>query len=128
MGFWLFLLLLVLIGWGIYFCHRLKQIEADIRKDLEATEIDEDSPVDGDEEIVRETSGAYGSAVSDAESDPVGQILTLVGNEPGIKQTEVYSRLSDVPRKSIQELLRKLADDGRIRREKKGSSYQLYPT
>ncbi|PLX80948.1 MAG: hypothetical protein C0616_06990 [Desulfuromonas sp.] len=127
MGFWLFLLLLVVIGCGVYFCHRLKLIEEDIRRDLAADENNEEAPPQEETPVDSGPAEPVEMEHREEASGPAEQILTLVQREPGIKQTELYGRIPDQPRKSLQEQLRKLADDGRLRRVKKGSSYQLFP-
>lgn len=139
----LWLVILVLIALGVwYLLGRLKQLEIEIRR-----EIDQTSGVDAAEpEPVREPEDkpepAPESPVAQdetpaveasAEGIPAGnglpladRLLLLVAAEPGVRQPEIYSRLEEYPRKSLQSELLKLDRAGRLRREKAGGSYRLF--
>lgn len=55
------------------------------------------------------------------------EILAAVTNLPGIKQTELYDSFTDVERKQLQKLIRDMDEAGKLKREKQGTSYLLYP-
>ncbi len=65
--------------------------------------------------------------VPDAAMSLEDEVLAAVNNMPGVKQTDMYSSFADVDKKQLQQLFKDMADDGRLKREKKGSSYLLYP-
>jgi len=56
------------------------------------------------------------------------EILAAVNNLPGVKQTELYDSFTDVTKKHLQQVLKEMDDSGKLKREKKGSSYLLYPS
>jgi uncharacterized membrane protein len=65
--------------------------------------------------------------VPDESLSTEDEIIAAVKNLPGIKQTELYESFPDVEKKKFQLAVKQLADKGIVRREKVGSSYQLYP-
>ena len=66
-------------------------------------------------------------ADTDAQgSDIVTQILDKVCRIPGILQTELYSMFPDENRKNLQATLLQMDRDGKLRREREGSSYRLF--
>lgn len=132
MGFWLFIVLLIVIGGGIYFCHRLKQIEEEIRLDLgvEADQSGEAAkPEPGPVPDRESTPESAVAAVNgpEAPATVADRLMAVVTESPGILQTEVYTRFADLSRKQLQEELRALAAAGRLERVKQGASYQLFP-
>ena len=54
-------------------------------------------------------------------------LLKVITELPGLLQTELYSLFSGEERKRLQALLLKLDRKGIIRREKKNSSYRVFP-
>ena len=54
-------------------------------------------------------------------------ILAEVTKQPGIKQTELYLFFAATNKKQLQQLIKEMADNGVLRREKQASSYLLYP-
>lgn len=55
------------------------------------------------------------------------RIMTFVASLPGCSQKEVYAHFSEIDRDNLQKILRGMAHDGLLRRERAGSSYRLYP-
>jgi len=145
--FW-FIVLLLVVGAGFYFYQKMMAIEREIRAELDAvatTAVVVAAPdkkaVDPEPELVKETttdSSTITSAVEKmtSKAEPIAdesfsledEILAAVKNLPGVKQTELYSSFGDVNRKQLQKMLKKMADAGKLRREKKGSSYFIYPS
>ena len=139
--FW-FIVLLLLAGAGFYFYQKLMVIEREIRADQDAEKAAEqsgpvvattpvaaqettDDPVIVTPEVEKMTSRA--APVADTDMSLEDEVLAAVANLPGIKQTELYASFTDVDKKQLQQMLKELDDAGKIRREKKGSSYLLYP-
>ncbi|MBN1958044.1 MAG: hypothetical protein JXQ81_01795 [Desulfuromonadales bacterium] len=137
--FW-FIVLLLILGAGFYIYQKLVAIEREIRAEQEAEESSLEEPdksmsdeaVDDlpDPQIVSpevESMIEKVEPVADGDLSLEEEILLAVKNLPGLKQTEIYSSFSDVNRKRLQQLLKDLDSEGKIKREKQGSSYQLYP-
>ena len=119
MNLFFILLLVALIAAGYYVYQRLLTIEREIRAEQGAL-IEEDVPIVPD------------SAPQDVEAstDTVGvkdRVMSAVEETPGLAQTELYAKFPDEDRRLLQKLLRELDQAGKLRREKKGSSYRLYP-
>ena len=55
------------------------------------------------------------------------RLLRLVREQPGVLQTELYARLPEIGRRFLQEQLRSMAHDGRVRRVREGGTYRVYP-
>ena len=146
--FW-FVVLLLVLGAGFYFYQKLTAIEREIRAEQVAekeqvarpqkTE-DEDKPPKPELEPQREEAldppfsspevekmTANAAPVPDEGMSTEEEIVLAVTNLPGIKQTELYDSFPDVDRKRLQQLVKELADSGKLKREKQGSSYILYP-
>lgn len=135
--FW-FIVLLLLAGAGFYFYQKMVTIEREIRAEQggeRAPVVEPKAPDDKQEDasdspIVTpevEKMTAKVEPVADESLSLADEILAAVGNLPGVKQTELYSSFSDVDKKDLQKLLKELADSGQLKREKKGSSFILYP-
>ena len=146
--FWIVVLLL-LAGAGFFFYQKMMAIEQEIRAEQEGDSAVEpekptetvESPVAEEEvrKVEEETSdppvvtpevekmAAKAEPVDDKELTLEDEILAAVQNLPGIKQTELYSSFSDVSKKQLQQLFKEMDDSGKLKREKKGSSYLLYP-
>ncbi len=125
--FW-FILLLLVIGAGFYFYSSMKEVDDEIK---ESRILFPPGKVEPGPSVVSEAVVAAEPAAVVNDGPPAGsleaEVLRLVAATPGMKQTDLYPHLADVNKKSIQQMVRVLADDGRIRREKSGSSYLLYP-
>lgn len=124
--FILLLIALIVAGWYVY--QRLLAIEREIRADQRALATEkaasENSPA---APVKTETVPA---ATVDTEESTAGlteKIMLVVENSPGMKQTELYAEFPEEDRRDLQKLLRELDDQGCLQREKKGSSYCLYP-
>ena len=139
--FW-FVLLLLLAGAGFYFYQKMMGIEREIRAEQEAGQVSSEvaatpvpipKPVQeevSDSEIVTpevDKMTAKVVPVADASLSLEDEILAAIENLPGVKQTELYSSFADISKKQLQQMLKDLADSGKLKREKKGSSYLLYP-
>jgi len=134
MGFWSFLILVILILAGAWFYRRLQEIEKDLRHEMEADAVA--TPANqGQQAVVEEDEGPPKGAAADSEddageinpSDLTGRVSALVAAGPGIRQTEFYDHMPDISRKALQDLLRNMERDGLLRREKDRGSYKLYP-
>ncbi|MBN2645886.1 MAG: hypothetical protein JXR59_10500 [Desulfuromonadaceae bacterium] len=67
---------------------------------------------------------AEASSVQDALA---WRLLQRIKEKPGLMQVELYKQFPHENRKQLQATLLQLDRDALVRREKKGSSYQLYP-
>lgn len=128
---WLFiLLLLALIVAGYYVYQRLLALEREIRAagpgPAERTESSV-APLGGVSEESEPQPVTAGAAMVTPEAGLDNRILAVLAEAPGLAQTELYLEFPDAERRVLQKLLRRLEDSGRLRREKKGSSYRLYP-
>ena len=141
--FW-FIVVLLLAGAGFYFYQKMMEIEREIRTEQEVgqvvTQVTTAAPAEKPEAVKEEEvadppvvtpevekMAAKATPVADEDMSLEGEILEAVNNLPGVKQTELYSSFSDVSKKQLQTLLKELDDAGKLKREKKGSSYLLYP-
>ena len=137
--FW-FIVLLLILGAGFYVYQKLMAIEREIRAEQEAEQTVSDvtkSVTDG--EMTGESSEPplVSPEVEDMidRVEPVAEgalsledeIILAVKNLPGVKQTEIYDSFADVNRKRMQQLLKEMDAAGKIKREKQGSSYLLFP-
>ena len=148
--FW-FIALLLLVGAGFYFYQKMMAIEQEIRAEQEAEQPapsvsepvkeKEQEPAPEPEPEVAQDDEPDPHVVTPevekmtAKADPVAdealsledEILAAVENLPGMKQTEIYESFTDVSKKQLQQLIKDMADSGKLKREKKGNSYLLYP-
>ncbi len=137
--FW-FVVVLLIVGAGFYFYRKMMTIEREILAEQEAErgpaeKAEPDRPVKKEEAfndppIVTPEVEKMVAKAEPVAAEPLSleeEILTAVENLPGIKQTELYGSFADVDRKQLQKLLKELGDDGRLTREKRGSTYLLYP-
>lgn len=139
--FW-FIVLLLLAGAGFYFYQKMMDIEREIRAEqdtgqasagVSAAAEPEPEPAEADNSdstlVTPEVDkmAAKVVPVADASFCLEDEILAAVENLPGIKQTELYSSFADVNKKQLQQLLKELDEAGKLKREKKGSSYLIYP-
>jgi len=145
--FWVIVLLL-LAGAGFYFYQKMMEIEKEIRAEQEAGQLsgdDKQAEAEEEETVVAVEADAEGAVDPPivtpevekmaAKAEPVvnesqgleSEILAAVKNLPGVKQTEIYTSFADINKKQLQLLLKEMDDSGKLKREKKGSSYLLYP-
>lgn len=139
--FW-FIVILLVAGAGFYFYRKMMAIEREIRESqslesggaagaptVESTA--QSSSAEAPEKVEPLPAGSpQDSAEVPPESPPEpgeGALLAEVIRMPGIPQTELYPLLSGMSRKQAQQLLKNMAEQGRIRREKQGNSYRVYP-
>ena len=129
MNLFFILLLIAFIAAGYYVYQRLLKVEREIRADQHALVEEDDSVIKSDLEPV-----APEPAQKVAESDPIAedvglndQIMLVVEASPGLAQAEIYDKFPGTDRRELQKLLRQLDQTGQLRREKKGSSYRIYP-
>ena len=66
------------------------------------------------------------TALRIADVELSNQILALISSEPGTVQSSLKSQFTSIEPERLRELCSWLNRVGRIRREKKGSSYALY--
>ncbi len=125
MNLFFILLLIALIGAGYYVYQRLLAIEREIRADQKALATEEPAPVVSGPTEVQAVPDV--SKEQSSEDGLVDRIKQAVEDSPGMTQTELYERFSSEDRRDLQKLLRQLDQQAQLRREKKGSSYRLYP-
>jgi len=138
----MFYLLILLLGVGLwYVVRKLRELEAEIRRDIEEknrSSEEEDAggekvtPADNDQPNQQRdlTPKPDRTLAEKTEEGPTAidlRVLALVAEFPGLLQTELYGRLPDLNRRELQQLLLKLDREGRIRREKQGGSYRVFP-
>lgn len=132
--FW-FILLLLLAGAGFYFYQKMMKIEREIRVEQE---VEMASDTMAQEPVVVENVGSemVATVVEKKEETSAGgteparveeKVLAEIAKQPGIKQTELYTIFSAENKKQLQRVLKEMADNGQLKREKEGSSYLLFP-
>lgn len=129
MNLFFILLLIAFIVAGYYIYQRLLKVEREIRADQRAL-VDEDDSVIEPDVVPVPPKSVLKVADSDALLEAVGlkeQITSVVEGSPGLAQVEIYDKFPDENRRELQKLLRQLDQGGQLRREKKGSSYRIYP-
>jgi CHASE3 domain sensor protein len=144
--FW-FIVLLLLAGAGFYFYQKMMAIEREIRAEQEAAQAADivaaktteaetsagkaEQPTETiDPPVVTpevESMAAKAEPVVDESLSLEDEVIAAVNNLPGVKQSELYNSFGDVSKNQLQKLIKELADSGKLKREKKGSSYLLYP-
>ena len=131
--FW-FIVLLLFVGGGFYIYQKLMAIEREIRLEQEAeqqqmslSQAAEPDPLSGGQTVRPETSADLEPSEHMPSTSVAGGIMAAVASKPGIRQTELYMHIKEIDKKRLQQTLKEMADRGQIRREKKGSSYLLYP-
>jgi hypothetical protein len=122
--FW-FILLLLIIGTGFYLNSSAREVDPEIKFSREQPSVPEKvEPAAQSVAAVARTDSVSGQA----DVDPFEiQILEIVASTPGMKQTDLYPQMTAVGKKALQQMIRDLAAGGKLRREKSGSSYLLYP-
>jgi hypothetical protein len=127
MSWFLLLFLIALAAGGWYLYQRLLTIEREIRQEQRqaAAEAKQDSaPADLAPDSSVEKNGAVQAP---AGEDLNRSILAFVALNQGLPQAELYTQFPANDRRELQKRLRELEQSGRLRREKEGSTYRLYP-
>ena len=130
--FW-FIVLLLVVGAGFYFYQKLISIEREIHAEQEAYTVALQKAEKTPEEVPEakepdpETTPGTVTPQQDESNSLAEMICVEVNNQAGIKQTDLYPLFASTNKKQLQRLIKELSDDGRLRREKLGSSYLLYP-
>lgn len=118
--------LLVLLGLAVFgwFAFReLKLMESEILRDIEAKNAATAEPRDDGD--MNEPARNVVTPVTDMSLD--GQLMRLISAQPGLVQTDLYSRISGFNRKQIQQSLLEMDRQGVIRRERLKGSYRIFP-
>lgn len=134
--FW-FIVLLLLAGGGFYVYSKLREMERQIRAEQErekelaqqqsvvATETT--APAAQQDASPMAATATVPAAASTAADTDEQKILAAVQRQPGIVQSELYALLPAMSKRQQQQLIKQLADDGKLKRKAHRSSYQLYP-
>lgn len=127
MSFFAFLVFVVLILAAAWFYQWLKRVEAEIRAELgekgeAATVVAGRDPAP--------SGNTESSSPSGKQENPDGlsaedRILEVVRSRPGIRQAEVYGLVADISKRRVQDILRRLEQEGRLRRIPDRGSYRL---
>lgn len=132
--FW-FVLILILLGGGFYFYQRMIALEKEIRAEQAREKEQQQRASQGSEEASTAARPAVAATQRvrdfDAPLESAGEvvenpILRLVCVQPGVVQADLYAELPQLPKKQVQQMIRALVDEGKIRRERLGSSFKLY--
>lgn len=132
--FW-FVLLLILLGGGFYFYQRMTALEQEIRAEQLREKEQHQAAQGSDEKAViapLEEQAAPSPRRSDASVAPAvaeeeNSVLRLICVQPGVVQAGIYVDLPQLNKKQVQQIIRELVAAGKIRRERLGSSFKLYP-
>ena len=133
--FW-FIVLLLVIGAGFYFYQKMKSIEREIyaEQKIEAAQNTtaqkaEKQPVDVPQTTVFDSETDLSAVVYEVSESATleDSILAEVAKQPGLKQTDLYPLFAATNKKQLQRLIKEMADEGKLKREKKSSTYLLYP-
>ena len=128
--FW-FIVFLLMLGAVFYMYQNLKTMEKEIREEqLREKELssqpkapEPEPAVVKVEEKIQPSGDSDNNSVAATEDN---EIVALIKANPGIKQTELYTRVETFNTKQVQQMLKKMADAGEIKRQKEGSSYKLF--
>ena len=133
--FW-FIVLLLVVGAGFYFYQKMMAIEREIRAEQVAANEHVSPEPEPEPEPENLAADVFKPTSSARESQPAAAvqgrtaieeaIMSVVAEKPGIKQTDLYPLFADTGKKQLQKLIKNMADNGVLRREKQGSSYLLY--
>ena len=133
--FW-FILLLLLVGAGFYFYQKMMSIEREIRAEQEVEMTSATAAQEQPVVVENVESETVATVVEKKEETSAGgteparveeRVLAAIAKQPGIKQTELYTIFSAENKKQLQRVLKEMADNGQLKREKEGSSYLLFP-
>jgi len=129
--FW-FVLLLILLGGGFYFYQRMISLEQEIRAEQEREKVQQASQGEVETSVAashenESAQPAVAAAATDgSEGEVDNPIVRLIDEKPGVVQSDVYADLPQLNKKQVQQMIRELVDEGKIRRERLGSSFKLY--
>jgi hypothetical protein len=123
MGWFGLLVLLGLAVFGWFAFRELKLMESEILRDIEAKNAATAEPRDDGDK--NEPARNVVTPVTDISLD--GQLMRLISAQPGLVQTDLYSRISGFNRKQIQQSLLEMDRQGVIRRERLKGSYRIFP-
>ncbi|MFK5925827.1 MAG: hypothetical protein QM483_04260 [Desulfuromusa sp.] len=135
-----FIVLLIVAGACFYFYQRLAALEQEIRAEQARAKATAVTP-EPQKSTKEDSSSAILDQVKPAPA-PVQKVLVAMSKETsleesiiaavtktsGIKQTELYKLFAEADKKQLQKLVKRMADNGLLKREKQGSSFLLYPT
>lgn len=117
----LILLGVAVFGWLAF--RELKMMETEILRDIAAKSAAPEPP--RDDRDMNESAMNVATPVTDLPL--AGQLTRLITAQPGLVQTDLYSRMSGFNRKQIQQALLEMDRQGVIRREKLKGSYRIFP-
>ena len=132
--FW-FILFLVVLGAGFYFYQRMTTLERQIRVEQALEKERQDSELSTTTPATEVASAPVTTSKTASASIPPGDqsvdkgqdpVLMAIHSQPGVLQADIYDQLPQFNRRQIQQMIRQLVEDGKVRREREGSSYQLY--
>ncbi|MCW8859102.1 MAG: hypothetical protein OQK97_05295 [Deltaproteobacteria bacterium] len=132
--FW-FIVLLLIVGAGFYFYQKMMTIEREIRAEQDGEILtqgeDEKAAVVADQQPAPAEINDDFTAINNIKellADSLESLLQQqINQKPGMAQSDIYSIFPDVSKKKLQQVLKEMADEGRIKRKKQGSSYLLSP-
>lgn len=128
MGLTFFVATAGLVVAGYFGYRKLQNIEDEIRSELESRDEHQKSEAGKAAELKpSEKPAAPSQAEEVPDEQPEALMLERVRQSPGILQTEIYDAFASRGRKELQEMLLKMDREGRVRREKKGNTYRLFP-
>ena len=144
-----FFVLLVVIGACFYFYQKITALEQEIRAEqarAKAAAVQPQAPpvTEVQEPVVEKAKPAEpvvatkakpaAKAKSAAKSKKPTEdknlkdaVAAAVAKTPGMKQPELYTIFADTHRKQLQRAVKELAESGKIKREKQGNTFLLYP-
>lgn len=125
MGVTFFVATAGLVVAGYFGYRKLQKIEEEIREEIETRE--EPAQSDAEKAKVVEVKPKKPPAKKAPADTLEAQVLEAVRREPGKLQTAIYDEFAGTDRKKIQELLLRMDREGKLRREKKGSTYKIFP-
>ncbi|MCF6179083.1 MAG: FAD-binding protein [Geopsychrobacter sp.] len=105
-------------------------VSRSIEREIRATQqrrVDEPELPKASEAPTVETPVVEQDSQLNAAENLLEDLLATVRETPGLTQLELYRHFADRDRRELQKMLRELDRQGRLRREKKGSSYRLFP-
>lgn len=130
MGMTFFVATAGLVVAGYFGYRKLQKIEDEIREDLESRDEAETSGAGIGEtpEMKPVVKKEMPSPVNEASKEEIeALVMEKVRQSPGLLQTEIYDAFADRYRKELQGMMLKMDREGRLHREKKGSTYRLFP-
>ena len=128
--FW-FVLLLIIMGGAFYFYQRMRALEQQIRAE-QAREKEQQQAQQQSAAVVNDAPAPSASPVntepvsSSADDLSVEPVVNAIQSQPGMLQADIYAKLPQLGKRQIQQLIRQLEEEGKVRRERSGSTYQLY--